>query len=342
MDKGFSNPVADRAARAHRLSTRRNYQSKWAAFRTWCHEQGHTCSSASAQRVADFLLYLRNERKLSVSCIKGYRSALSSVFKYSRNVDIHSDPVISDLITAFEKEVPRRRLSPPKWDLDVVLRYLMSPTFEPIKDISLLRLTQKTAFLLALATAKRVGELQAISGVLGRKSHSLVLHYRQDFLAKTESAANPIPRSFEVPSLKDLVGHHEQDRFLCPVRAVRCYRKVTDSRTRPDFLFLAPSDTSRPITKNAISYLIRTVIWEAHQLLRDTDLPRGDVRAHDLRGIGTSLNFLRNKSIEEVLQAATWRSNSVFASFYLKDVRIAYDNLYALGPLVAGGSILDH
>ena len=341
-DKGFSSRVAAKASKAHRKSTRSNYQSKWTTYRDWCHKNGHTCSSSDTKRIADFLLFLREVKKLSVSCIKGYRAALSSVFKFSEGLNIGSNPVISDLISAFEKEVPRRRFVPPKWDLDIVLRYLRSPTFEPIQNLTLHRLTQKTAFLLALATAKRVSELQAISGVLGRKSHSLVLHYRQDFLAKTESYANPIPRSFEVPSLKELVGHHEEDRFLCPVRAVRCYRKVTDSRTRPDYLFLAPSDTSRPMTRNALSYIIRQVIWEAHQQLKDSDFPRGDIRTHDLRGIGTSLNFMRNQSIEKVLSAATWRSNSVFASYYLKDVRVVYDNISALGPIVAGGSLLDN
>ena len=328
-----------RASKAHRNSTALNYQSKWKRFRAWCHKQGFTSSAASSTRVARFLLYLRDVRKLSVPAIKGYRSALSSVYKFS-GVNITDDIVISDLVSAFEKEIPRKGISVPKWDLDVVLRYLRSASYEPIKDLPILRLTQKTVFLLALATAKRVGELQALSGSVGKKSRSLVLSYRQDFLAKTETPSNPLPRTFEVPSLADLVGRDEDDRLLCPVRAVRCYRKMTDSPSRPDYLFLSPSNQSRPMTKNGLSYLIRSVIWEAHQHLQDSDLLREDVRAHDIRGISTSLNFLRNKSIAKVLEAATWKGNSIFASNYLKDVKITYNRLSSLGPLVAAGSIL--
>ena len=44
-----------------------------------------------------------------------------------------------------------------------MLTYLVSPAFESLSQASFRALTLKTLFLLALATAKRVGELQALS-----------------------------------------------------------------------------------------------------------------------------------------------------------------------------------
>ncbi len=48
----------------------------------------------------------------------------------------------------------------PTWDLPTVLK---GPPFEPLQSTSLRSLSLKTALLLALASVKRVGDLQALS-----------------------------------------------------------------------------------------------------------------------------------------------------------------------------------
>ncbi len=54
-----------------------------------------------------------------------------------------------------------RTVSP--WDLSTVLRALKGSPFEPLQSTSLRALSFKTALLLALASVKRVGDLQASS-----------------------------------------------------------------------------------------------------------------------------------------------------------------------------------
>ena len=54
-------------------------------------------------------------------------------------------------------------------------------------------------------------------------------------------------------------------------------------------------------------------------------------------GISTSTAFRKNWSIVSVLDAASWRSNSVFASFYLRDLHFEYEGICSLGPFVAAG-----
>ena len=51
----------------------------------------------------------------------------------------------------------------PSWDLDVVLGALNSPPFEPLGGADLKWLSIKTAFLLAVTSARRVSELHALS-----------------------------------------------------------------------------------------------------------------------------------------------------------------------------------
>ena len=49
------------------------------------------------------------------------------------------------------------------WDLLVVLRALTGPPFEPLDTVDIKFVSLKTALLLALTSAKRVGDIQALS-----------------------------------------------------------------------------------------------------------------------------------------------------------------------------------
>ena len=93
---------------------------------------------------------------------------------------------------------------------------LVRPPFEPLAEASFRNKTRKALFLLAMATAKRIGELQALSFSVSHRGDDLVLHYDPFFLAKTESVSNPLPRSVIVQSLADFVGDLPE-RVLCPV-----------------------------------------------------------------------------------------------------------------------------
>ncbi len=57
---------------------------------------------------------------------------------------------------------PHPRTVPP-WDFPTTLRALKGPPFEPLQSSSLRTLSLKTTLLLALASVKRVGDLQALS-----------------------------------------------------------------------------------------------------------------------------------------------------------------------------------
>ena len=77
----------------------------------------------------------------------------------------------------------------------------------------------KATFLLALATAKLVGELQALSVRVACLGPDLSVSCLPEFVVKTESERNPLPRSFLVRSLLEFVGVLPEERPLRPVRA---------------------------------------------------------------------------------------------------------------------------
>ena len=160
--KGFSARVATQDGFTRWPSSRTNYQVKWFVYWRWRHVEGHSISRLTLPKIADFLFWLRCPRKLSVSFLLGYQSMLSSVFRF-KLPEISTSSVLRDRLRSFKVEAPVHPVRPPSWDLDAVLHYLNSSTFEPLSSTSLRSLTKKVLFLVSLATAKRVGELQALS-----------------------------------------------------------------------------------------------------------------------------------------------------------------------------------
>ena len=101
--------------------------------------------------------------------------------------------------------------------------------------------TMKVLFLLSLATAKQVGELQAVSFQVAFQGNDLTLSYLPEFVVKTESEHNPLPQSFLVRLLAHFVGDLSKERLLCPVHVVHVYMALTSSISPlPRPLFVSP------------------------------------------------------------------------------------------------------
>ena len=204
---------------------------------------------------------------------------------------------------------------------------------------------------MCLATARRVGELQAVSSSVSSFGDDLFLSCLPEFRAKTESPANPLPRSFCVRSLKDFVGDLPDELLLCPVRALReCITRTSSLSPRPRSLFVSPC-SSRSLSKNALSFFIRDLISQASSFPDSSALPQpssslgssrpsSSFRAHSVRGVAASVAFSRNALLSSILEAATWGSASVFTSYYLKDVQFSSPHGFSLGPVVAASTVV--
>ena len=178
-----------------------------------------------------------------------------------------------------------------------MLRFLCGSPFEPLSSCSLRDLAKKVLFLVCLATARRVGELQAVSSSVSSSGDDLFLSYCPEFCAKTESSATPLPRSFSVLSLKDFVGNLPEVLLLCPVCALREYLAHTSSLSpHSRSLFVYPCSPSCSLSKNSLSFFIRDLISKASSspdssstLLPSSSSgslrPSSSFRAHSVRGV---------------------------------------------------------
>ena len=155
---GFSEEVATRIEAPQRRSTRAVYESKWAVFVRWCEEHKVDFGSPSIKQIADFLLFLFQEKQPST--IDGYRTAIADKIGNGQ-VNIGKDENLTRLLDSFHRDKPKGRRGVPSWNLSLVLHQLTKPPFEPLRKASLKHLTFKTVFLLALGSGKRRSEIHA-------------------------------------------------------------------------------------------------------------------------------------------------------------------------------------
>ena len=200
--------------------------------------------------------------------------------------------------------------------------------------------TMKTIFLVTLATAHRVSELQALShSVCFSRDGSALLAFKPEFLAQTEFPDRPVAREFRIESLASLTDDRYK-RLLCPVRAVKYYLKLTKMVGRAKTLFVSPRDFTRPLTRSGVAYFLRETIQNAYGdvPLHLQALTR--VNAHEIRAVSTSLRFKYNMKQVEIIRRAYWRSRTIYCSRYIRDISSKYLDVSALGPLsVAQGVV---
>ena len=159
-EQGFSEAGAARIEAPLRGSTRSVYEAKWAVFTKWCVTNQVDFRAPPVKSVADFLMYLFEDRKLQPSTIDGYRSAIADKLGNSP-FHIGKDENLTRLLDSFHRDRSKGRRGIPSWNLSLVLHQLTKAPFEPLKEASLKHLTFKTVFLLAFGSGKRRSEIHA-------------------------------------------------------------------------------------------------------------------------------------------------------------------------------------
>ena len=339
---GFSGRAARVLSGVLRESSSRLYQSRWKIFCGWCRGRSVAPVNASVPVVVDFLIHLRQDKGLSVSAVKGYCSALNSVLAL-KGRDLAASREITTLLRSFARSVNPVELRPPALDVSLVLQSLTGAPYEPLRTCEERFLAQKTLFLLALASAKRIGELHALSY---RVSHTrdwgeVSFAFVTGFVAKTQDPSSLAPRfeGFTVPALPN-ARKNRNGRLLCPVRAVKVYLDRTAShRPRCERLFVTAGRSKKEIAKTWVSFWLRKTISRAYEL-SGTALPVPAPRARETRGIAPSILFRKNFAVDQVLKAGTWRRHTTFTRHYLRDIAHKSLDTFHLGPVVAAQALV--
>ena len=282
--------------------------------------------------------------------VKGYRSAIAVTLQALGTWGPDWDAPVGALLANMAIERPFCAHRTPKWDLSVVLKFLMGFPFEPLGRAELKWLTIKTVFLVALATAQRRSELHALALKEVKfhsrsQGHGVSLGFVPGFLAKTQSPSASA-RRVEIPALTNIVDRDLPDRTLCPVRALRFYVDKTQDpsfrrgRERLFVSYLEGRDTEiRPAT---IARWIVLAVRAAYKNLESNRTLRREasVTAHEVRALATSWADYKGVALAEVLKAASWAGHSTFSQFYLRDCSELADGMHAIGPVVAAQHVV--
>ncbi len=308
-------------------STRRLYALKWGVFVKWCHQAHIDPVVCTVLDVLSFLQYRLDSGSLP-STLKVYVAAIASFRSPQGGQSIGRDPMVVSFLKGARRLHPPRPPSVPPWDLEVVLRALSQPPFEPLSSVGLKELSLKTALLLALASAKRIGDLHAFSVDsdcirFGPGDCSVTLRPRMGYVPKSLST----PFKIQTVSLSALSSESaasseaDAQTSVCPVRALRIYIDRSASFRQSNQLFVCYGGCARgrAVSKQRLSHWIVDAITAAY-MNQGLECPL-HIRGHSTRAMASSWAWSRGMSIQDICVAAGWSSENTFARFYRLDVQ---------------------
>ena len=341
--------VSRLAAAPRRPSTNRMYDDRWLRFARWAAGQGFDPLNPTAAQIASFLFTLFDTHGLSPQTVKGYRTCLGSVLNRTGKAKVVLHKTISSMIASMELQRPRVTPVLPQWDLGIVLQALSKPPYEPLREVSFKHLTLKTVFLLAMASAGRRSELNALRFdqnyiQFKPKGAGVTLYFSPEFMRKNQK---PIPDPWYPWYISAVpTGNSEFGTPNCPVRALRYYNRYLtehpELRKDRRHLFVPIKDhyASKELSASTISRWICTTIVDSHGAIQSSRNLSGSVKAHKVRAVATSLQLFNKVDLHSVMKAGRWSSGGTFTSFYLRDLCPQADSLQRAGPIVAAGDIL--
>ena len=324
LDQGLSEKSADIVMAAKSESTRTVYSKQWDSFCDWCSQSGFNPMQANVNQIVSFLEHLFYEDRKPAT-IKTYCSAISFFRGRIEGMTLLSIPIVKNWLQGISRLRPTTKVLCPSWDLALVLNALMEAPYEPAQSATLTAWTHKTVFLIAVTSAARVSEIQALDcrphlSIIRR--NTAILRTDPMFIPKVNSQGN---RDREIflegffPSPKTRQERHWHT--VCPVRALKYYLEKTKDLRKPDCnrIFVATSGRSvgSSVKTCTISSWIRHTIQNAYEHM-GRDPPA--VRAHSVRGMATSLALSKGICVQDICRAATWSSEHVFVKHYKLDV----------------------
>ena len=339
LEAGISEAAARTIEAATKDSTKTVYLSSWNDFKVWCRRKHLNPSRASIPQIINYLQFTLDKGR-ALATIRMRVTAISHFHdKMENGQTIAMDETIRLFMRGVRHINPAIRNALPQWSLPTVLTVLMSSPFEPISNISLKNLTLKTAFLVAVCSARRCSEIQALDcrvQFCNESPAGFRLRTNPYFLPKvlSDSALN------ETISFAPFMPNPQSElakklNKVCVVRALHHYLLASNRIRQPgcNQLFVSYKQGAEgfKVSKRRIGVWLQELIHTAYVSLGKVP-PKG-VRAHDARGQSTSWAEFNNVLPSQICAAATWSNTSTFARHYRLDLASAHQSRHATAVL---------
>jgi site-specific recombinase XerD len=281
-------------------NTRRSYSRYAKEFTTFCEEQGSTAEAASDVTVANFLIYLLEERSLSRGTINDVAlAAVADLYKFSEN-----KPHRSPLVRAVKKSVITRT-APPKEKEPISTRTLAkvliasdTRSFRGCRDFFMILLCYKAFLRESEASALGPGDVWVESiPIKGRDTQVLFV-----FIEKSKVDQGRIGHTVVVQA--------DRARWKCPMFWFEKYRSLTAGfPTRQGFFFNSKAPYGRLATTHVNSSLKRAC--------QRAGIPAARFSSHCLRVGGVTKAIAAGVEMRLVARHGNWSSSAIFK--YIKD-----------------------
>lgn len=292
--------VSNLLLKGSRDGTCRAYQSAWRSWLCWCNERSVDPLSPSLNKVLEYLTYLFESGK-AYRTIGVHRSMLSITLPLFEGVQIGKHRLVIQLLKGiYNVRTPTSKYNT-FWNADRVLTSVKK--LGPNNSISLKILSQKTTFLLAIASYCRVSELETIS------HRSLVFteeNMQFSILRPTKSQRSGVLKKY-------LIKRLPSDDSICPVSTMESYKERTNNLRSPNSekLFIGIKSPHEDVCKETIARWIKSFLS-----LNGVDTKV--YSAHSTRGAAASRAFAAGTPCDVILATANWKKASTFHRFYNK------------------------
>ena len=321
--EGYSEEVQETIMAARAPATRLMYKNRWKLFTEWCAMRGHSPRTCPISVVLSFIQSLLKAGRAPAT-LKVYTAAISLYHEPVDGKTVGAHKSVSLFLRGAKRLCPTRAQPVAKWDIHIVLDSLCRSPYEPMQSADLKWISMKTAFLMAITSAKRVSELHAFSisqDCVNWLPDGTAVQLRPNisFLPKVlpQSYVN-VPVTFA--EFRPTTEQTSVKTELCPVRAIKIYIAATQGIRKSQQFFVCYGSEKRGqcVSKQRLAHWITDVIQEAYTMA-GKQLPSG-VKAHSTRAVATSWAALRGVPLEDICAAANWSSPGTFTRFYRVNV----------------------
>ncbi|XP_072002638.1 uncharacterized protein [Engystomops pustulosus] len=291
--QGLSRAVVSTLKASRKKVTFAIYHKIWKRFVTFCGDNPPSQPNPNIFQILDFL-QKGLELGLSTSTLKVQVSALGAFFDFP----LADHRWVKRFIVASSRIRPQVLRKTPTWDLTLVLDALSRPPFEPLDSTNIKNLTLKTTLLIAVTTAKRLGELQAISirePYMRILSDRIILTLDPGFVPKVVSK------------------FHRDQEITLP-----SFCEDPSSNEEASWHLLDGKNKGKKASKTSIARWLKLAISTCYTL-QGKEVPT-NLRAHSTRAMSASWAERRGASLEQICKAATWASPSTFIKHYRLDL----------------------
>ena len=250
----------------------------------------------------EFLLQLF-KKGLGYSALNTARSALSCIIAPVNMASFGAQP----LVIRFLKGVYDTRPSVPRyvetWDVKVVLKFLSN--LHPPSKLSLRELTLKLVMLVSLVSGQRGQSIQLLDiNCMSQTETTYTFVITQNVKQSRPGTKQPVIK----------LEPYSTDERLCVVTLLREYLSRTASlRGNHSQLFISYVKPFNPVSRDTISRWVKTVMQQA-------GIDTAKFKPHSTRAASTSAAKRNAVPLENILAAAGWKSDCVFAKYYNKPV----------------------